>query len=105
VEPGESPAEALRRELLEETGCKIDELLPLPVLSPNPACFANKIHAFVATGTRLVQRQQLDETEEIDFEFLAIPQVLALIDAGAFPQALHIASVFMALRARGITHK
>ena len=100
VEPGESPVEALERELLEETGCAFDELRALPVLSPNPARFANKIHAFIATGVHPIQPPRADATEVIEFDFLPIPAVLALIDAGEFPQALHIATVLLALRTR-----
>jgi 8-oxo-dGTP pyrophosphatase MutT (NUDIX family) len=98
VETGESPIDAARRELLEETGCAAETLLALPVLSPNPARYSNRIHAFLATGTRCVQEQTLDDTEEIEWEFLKIPEVLTLIDASVFPQALHVASLFIALR-------
>ena len=98
VEAGETPEAAARRELLEETGCSAAQLLALPALSPNPARFANRIHAFVATGTRAVQPAVKDETEVIEFEFLPVQEVLGLIDAGGFPQALHIASLFLALR-------
>lgn len=98
VEPGESPDHAAARELLEETGCSARTLTPLPVLSPNPARYSNKVHAFIATGARRIKAQNLDDTEEIEFEFLPLDQVLALIDDGKFPQALHIASLFLALR-------
>ena len=98
VESGEEPTHAARRELLEETGCTAETLVPLPILSPNPARYANRIHAFVATGTRCVQQQNLEATEEIEFEFLTLREVLLLIDDGMFPQALHTASLFLALR-------
>ena len=101
IEPGEAPVEAARRELLEETGCAARTLLPLPALSPNPACFANRIHAFVALNTQPIQEQNLDTTEEIEFGFLTIPDVLALVDSGAFLQALHVTSLLLALRMRG----
>ena len=102
IEPGETASQAAVRELLEETGCTAQTLQPLPVLSPNPARTTNRIHAFMATGTRQVQPQRLDETEEIEFEFRTVPDVLALIDAGIFAQALHVASLFLALRRRGL---
>ena len=102
IEPGETPAEAAQRELGEETGCAAETLLPLPTLSPNPACLSNKLHAFVALNTRQVQRQSLDKTEEIEFGFFTVADVLALIDEGAFLQSLHISSLFLALRMRRI---
>jgi 8-oxo-dGTP pyrophosphatase MutT (NUDIX family) len=100
VEPGETAADAVARELLEETGCVSGQLTPLPVLSPNTASFTNRIYTFVATNTQQVRQQALNETEQIDFEFVTVPEVLALIDSGEFRQAVHIASIFLALRSR-----
>jgi 8-oxo-dGTP pyrophosphatase MutT (NUDIX family) len=102
VERGEIPAHAAARELLEETGCAAQTLKPLQVMSPNPARYSNRMHTFIATGTRQVQQQQLDATEEIEFEFLTLPQVLSLIDAGSFLQAMNVGSLFLALRSRGL---
>lgn len=102
VEPGEAPAQAARRELLEETGCTSQDLWPLSSLSPNPARYSNRIHAFIAINTQPVQAQSLDKTEEIEFGFLTLSEVLALVDRGEFPQALHIANLFLALRMRGL---
>lgn len=102
IEAGEAPDQAARRELLEETGCVARELWPLSSLSPNPARYSNKIHAFVAIDTEPAQAQKLDETEEIEFGFLTLTEVLSLIDQGAFPQALHLANLFLALRRRGL---
>ena len=102
VEPDEAPDQAARRELLEETGCTSQELLPLSSLSPNPACYSNKIHAFIALNVRQVRAQNLDKTEEIEFDFLTLSEVFSLIDQGAFPQALHLANLFLALRRRGL---
>ena len=102
IERGETAAQAATRELLEETGCTLVTLQPLPVLSPNPARYSNRIHAFIASGTQRIQEQRLDKAEEIEFEFLTVNEVLSLIDAGSFPQALHVASIFLALRRRRI---
>jgi len=71
-------------------------------MSPNPARYSNRIHTFIASGTRHVQQQQLDATEDIEFEFLPLPQVLSLIDSGSFSQALHVSGLFLALRGRGL---
>jgi 8-oxo-dGTP pyrophosphatase MutT (NUDIX family) len=102
VDRGEDPALAASRELLEETGCKAEKWVALPVLSPNPARYANRFHGFMATGVHKVQEQQLDESEEIEFEFWEVGEVLGLIDAGGFLQSMHVAAVMMALRRRGM---
>jgi len=98
IDADESPADAARRELLEETGCTVETLEALPTLSPNAARFSNRVHSFVATGARQLYKQQLDDTEEIEFEFLTLEEVFTLIDTGVFLQALHIASLCLALR-------
>lgn len=102
IEAGETPADAARRELLEETGCTAEALWPLPAFSPNPAHYSNRVHAFIALHTEQVQEQNLDATEEIEFGFVPIPDVLTLIDDGVFLQALHVAYLFLALRKRGL---
>lgn len=100
VGPNESPSDAVLRELMEETGCAPRALRLLQSLSPNPARYTNRVHTFVATGVRQVQEQQLDDTEEIEFEFMPIDRVLASIDEGTFLQALHVAGLLLALRSR-----
>jgi ADP-ribose pyrophosphatase len=102
IEAGELPQDSMRRELLEETGCAVESLRLLATLHPNPTRDSNRMHAFMALGTRQVEGQQLDATEAIEYEFLTISQVLSLIDSGGFPQALHIASLYLALRSRGM---
>ena len=47
VDPGETPAEAAARELLEETGYAGASLEPLGAVNPNPAVFGNRCHTFV----------------------------------------------------------
>jgi len=101
LEPGERPIDGMRRELLEETGCVASSLVLAGSLSPNPARYTNRVHTFVATGTLQVQAQHLDPTEEAEFTFMPLAEVLGLVDSGAFLQALHVAALFLALRHRG----
>jgi ADP-ribose pyrophosphatase len=97
VEPGEKPLHAAKREFREETGyeAKKWEL----VISPfaNPARQTNRIHVFLASDLSDTGHRELDENEEIEFEFVSVSGLKKKIFSGAFSQALHIASVFAVL--------
>jgi ADP-ribose pyrophosphatase len=45
---GESPEEALRREIAEETGYAVDQLQAIQNFYPSPGGFAEKLHVFYA---------------------------------------------------------
>ncbi len=47
VDPGEAPAEAAARELLEETGYRARRVEAIGSVNPNPALFGNICHTFV----------------------------------------------------------
>lgn len=102
VERGERPLAAARRELREETGCTAAAFVRLPRLLPNPATHTNAVHSFLATGVVIHQPPDLDESEEITCEFLSIPTLFKMIDSGEFAHGLHIASLLLALRRRGL---
>jgi 8-oxo-dGTP pyrophosphatase MutT (NUDIX family) len=68
VEPGENPAVAAERELLEETGYQAGRIVHLGTCSPNPAFMSNAYHVFAALDPVLVAGQSLDEHEIVDVE-------------------------------------
>lgn len=49
IEPGETPADAIRRECREELGIDIDDPQPVPMTVSDPLI---EMHAFVVTGWR-----------------------------------------------------
>jgi len=102
IEQNETPLEAARRELLEETGCVADRFEHLASLSPNPAEQNNTMHCFVASGARISHTPDMDETENIESEFIEVHELLRLIDQGRFFHALHVTAVLLALRQRRI---
>ena len=48
VEPGETPEQAARRELLEETGYEAETFQSLSTMSPSVARFTNRMYCFFA---------------------------------------------------------
>ena len=71
LEKGETPLQAARRELLEETGYAADDWT---YLVPSHECtskLTNTMHLFLARGCRKVAPQHLDPTE--DLQVLLVP--------------------------------
>ena len=99
IDEGETPLIAAQRELLEETGYTATHWQSLGTMYANPARQTNTIHLFFATGLRLKSEQQLDVSEDIEFDFLAIPEIQQKIESNEFSQALHIASFYRGLHA------
>lgn len=102
VDPGEEPAVALRRELLEETGHDVGELEPTVTLAPNPATHTNWAHSFLARGCRRVAAPQLDATEDIEVVEMPLDEFVERLLAGECAQAMHFAAAMAGLRALGI---
>ena len=88
VDPGESPAEAAPRELLEETGYACTRLTSLGSICPNPAILRNRLHTFLAEGCTLSAEQQLDPGEDIEVELLPLSEIDGLLASGGIGHAL-----------------
>ncbi|WP_285601414.1 NUDIX hydrolase [Kineosporia sp. NBRC 101731] len=63
IEPGESPLEAARRELGEETGVVAEALSPLGVFAPMPRS-TQRLHVFEASGLTVGDPQLTQEEVE-----------------------------------------
>ncbi|MFZ6710466.1 NUDIX hydrolase [Undibacterium sp. TC9W] len=99
IDEGETAFLAAQRELLEETGYTAARWQSLGSMYANPARQTNTIHLFFAAGLDLNGEQQLDVSEDIEFDFLAIPEIQQKIETNEFSQALHIASFYRGLHA------
>lgn len=97
IEEDESPLQAAKRELKEETGFEADQWEL--VISPfaNPARQTNRIYVFRATGLKDTGFKDLDDNEDIEHFFMSIKELKKKIFSGDFSQALQIASVFTTL--------
>ncbi len=93
VDPGESPAQAAARELLEETGYRAGSLEALGHVNPNPALFGNRLHAFVARDVERVAKVANEAREETLVELVGRRDLPDLVRRGRVDHALVIAAL------------
>lgn len=91
METGETPLEAAKRELLEETGYGGGEWQKIMVLSANPTMMTNMNHCFLAVGVEKVADQHLDELECLDFFLKSRDEVIAMLDNNEMIHPLMVA--------------
>ncbi|HEX6998521.1 MAG TPA: NUDIX hydrolase [Gammaproteobacteria bacterium] len=97
VEPGEEPAATAARECLEETGYRADDVRPLAALNPNPALFANTLHAFCAFGVVAAAPIRNDPTEHTEVVLVPRSDLRPLLRSGAVDHALIAATLWQFL--------
>ncbi len=93
VEPGETPAEAARRELAEETGCTTENWQSLGWVEANSAFLNNRCYIWLARDVVKTRPAHLDETEEITVSELSLEEVKAEITTGRMTNSLAILSI------------
>jgi ADP-ribose pyrophosphatase len=94
ADPGESSAEAAKRELLEETGYAGEEPELIGTVHPNPAIHTNRCHTYLVRN--VVPRTQLrqDSTEDIEVQSVPLLQIPELIREGRITHALVVAAFY-----------
>jgi 8-oxo-dGTP pyrophosphatase MutT (NUDIX family) len=101
VDAGEEPAEAARRELLEETGFGGGQWQPFLTLSANPALQTNLTQTFLATGVEQLQKPLSEATEELTIHVVAVAEARRIVLEGEVIQALHAAPLLKFLLLHG----
>jgi len=94
VEDSDSPEEAARRELREETGYADRVLIPLGAVYPNPAIQNNLRYSFLARDVYPVGVQQQDKEEDIEVTLKPLAEIPKLIREGEINHALVIAAFY-----------
>lgn len=97
IDEGEDPSEAIKRELLEETGYEFNVVHHLGTTAANPGLLNNLTHLFLATGGRKIKQQQLDPNEEIEIIVKSIEEVKQLLKENKIKQSMHALCLFYGL--------
>jgi 8-oxo-dGTP pyrophosphatase MutT (NUDIX family) len=93
--------DAIKRELLEETGYSFSSFEYLGKISANPSTNNNLMHMFLAKGGRKTALQELDHNEEIEIELATIDELKQLIRENRIVQAMHVTCIMYALERMG----
>lgn len=101
IDAGETPEQAIARELMEETGYAFTEFEYLGNIAANPGILNNYTHLFLARGGVKTNVQALDGNEDIRLKLISVPELESLMRENKIKQALHAGCIFYALRSLG----
>ncbi len=101
VDPGESPFETARRELLEETGYCSENWKPVGRVESNPAFMNNECHFWLATDAIRTGKQSLDEGEDIAVVELTRDELQSAIERGEMRNSLSLLALARVFDMRG----
>ena len=94
VEKSDTPEQAARRELFEETGYRPLETCSLGVVHPNPAIQNNECYTFLAKDVFFAGGQQQDEREDIEVLLRPLSAIPRLIRDGEITHSLVLAAFY-----------
>jgi len=105
VETGDSPEEAARRELREETGYEESEMILLGSVHPNPAFLNNTCYTYLAREVSLAGKQEQDAKEDIEVLRRPLDMIPRLIRDGEITHSLVLAAFYRFYMEYGKTGK
>ncbi|MDX2775785.1 NUDIX hydrolase [Streptomyces caniscabiei] len=95
MEEGESPEEAVRREVKEETGYTDGLIFHVGTSYPNPANHTNKVHTFLVVGGKMSQNQNLEVGETLHVEKIPFKTVIEeMSKSDSVYPAIYLAALF-----------
>src|SRR5690625_2215024 len=93
LDPGETALEAIRRELLEETGYEGKKWTSLGKISSNAAILSNFTYLFLAEGCVKTTEQHTDASEDISVRLMPLEKFLDLSSEGVVHHSIVLAAV------------
>jgi len=101
MDEGETPEEAAKRELLEETGFMAGTITFAGTLSPNPAIMDNHCHVFIAEQLTDTKETDLDDDEFVTMERISASDVCARMGKEPYIHGLMSAALLLYLQKKG----
>ena len=101
IDEGETPEQAARRELREESAYEAERFDFLLEVEANPAIQNNRCFTYVARGARATGATGFDLQEELETVLVPAGRIAALLDGGQVTHALVRAALEAYLRRRG----
>jgi len=102
IDPGETPEAAVRRELLEETGCEARDLVHLGQLHVDSGRLETQQWAYFAPDVRIVNDGPTGE-EDVELIFVTPPELRKRILNGDFNLSVHVGMVGLAVLSGHLT--
>ncbi|HEX6767255.1 MAG TPA: NUDIX hydrolase [Polyangiaceae bacterium] len=101
IEPDESPLEAAKRELREETGYAAEHWEPIASFATEPSRHTVRAHFFCALDAKPVAERALDASEELEVVKVPRPEFVELVLRGEIAHGVHVGAILVAER-RGL---
>jgi ADP-ribose pyrophosphatase YjhB (NUDIX family) len=101
VDTNETPEQATKRELKEETGYEFSSIVNVGKIAANPGVLNNYTYLFLAIGGIKTSNQKLDKNEELEVEKISLEELKELFLENKIVQATHNCCVFYALKEMG----
>lgn len=99
VDEGETPEQAAKRELLEETGFSSSKFTLLGKLTNNPTKTVGNIYLYLAEDVEEVAKKgevHSEDTEEIELLILPPKEVLKMVESGEIWVTSSVAATYLA---------
>ena len=97
VDQDESPLEAAKRELLEETGYASDTFIEVGHGSPNPANYASRIYYFLALDVEPIGARSDYDSGVSEVVLIHFNEVIHLAKMGGLAHSLNLSTLFYVL--------
>lgn len=98
IEPQETPEEAARRELAEETGYESDDWVRIQTVSTEPARHTTQAHFFCARGARRTREPAPEESEVLEIVRVPLSDLARLATDGSIVHGVHVGAILAALQ-------